>query len=81
LELDATAALQRADDGGLVAHAGTDDAALLRGAVHVPGRATDVGLVDFDPTVELVEAAGLHRQPDPVEHEPGRLLSNADRTG
>jgi DNA polymerase IV len=47
--------------------------------VHVAGESADERLVNLDFAVELVEAAGLHREADSVEYEPGGLLSDAER--
>jgi len=47
--------------------------------VHVPCLAADEGLVDLDLAVELLEGARLHGEPDAVEQEPCRLLSDPKR--
>jgi hypothetical protein len=46
--------------------------------VHVAGLATDDRLIDFNGPLELLKTAGLHGEADAVEHEPGRLLSDAE---
>ena len=75
-------ALQEAEHGGLT-NASADvlvakDAATAV-LVHVASESTDEGLVNLDLAVHLVEAFRLHGEPDAVEHEPGGLLSDADR--
>ena len=45
----------------------------------LPRLAADVGLVDLDLAGDLVEAPGLHGEPDAVQHEPCRLLRDAER--
>src|SRR6266404_846487 len=45
--------------------------------VHVPRRATDERLVNFDKAAQLVQRSVLHRKPDSVVDVPSRLLSDA----
>ena len=56
--------------------------AALPRLVHVPGLAADEGFVYFDLAAELVEALALHREANPVEHEPrGLSVSRRGRDG
>jgi hypothetical protein len=72
-------AFQQAEDGDLAGptRVRADAGALAR--VHVASLATDVGLVNLNVAAELAEALGLHGEADAVEHEPRRLLSDAER--
>src|SRR5262249_49365863 len=72
-------ALNHPHDGRLVLNRPTlTNPRPLRG-VHVAGLPTDKRLIDFDGSTEHRERLVAHRQPDAVEHEPGRLLSDAER--
>ncbi len=78
VDADPAAALNHADDGGLVVHRATPSGLMPVGLVHVAGLAADVGLVNFNLTREHGEALRLHRKPDALEHEPRRLLSDPE---
>src|SRR5215471_3640467 len=46
--------------------------------VHVPRKSADVGLVRFDFAAQFVERTILHCKTDAMQHEPRRLLSDAE---
>src|SRR5262245_54616885 len=74
------AALQQAEHGSLSSAASTtmEFRRTLR-FVHIPRKSADVGLVNFDSftfPAHYFEAAVLHRQTNPVEHEPRGFLSD-----
>src|SRR5947208_1151373 len=79
LRSDLAAALQDTDHDCLAARAAPVN--LLRSLirVHVPSLAADESFIDFDLAAQLPERAGLHREPDTVQEEPCRLLSDAQR--
>lgn len=73
------AALEGTGNHCLILAAGPRDLSGFDGFVHVPGLAADVGLIDLDGAAQLLEAAGLHGEPDSVQHEPRRLLRDPER--
>jgi hypothetical protein len=79
LSTNKSAALDHADNGGLIRAARAGDLPSAFPLVHVPRLAADVSLVHFNRARKLVEAPALHGEPDAVKHEPRRLLSNAER--
>src|SRR5581483_4538937 len=71
-------ALQQSHDRSLARATSADDFPSTRVLVHEPRLAADEGLIDFDGAGHTTEGAGLHGEPDAVEHEPRGLLSDAD---
>ena len=76
-----TPALKNAHDGYLVTGTATSDAALALGDVHVASLAADERLIGFDLTGELDGGIVVERHADAVQHEPCRLLSDAECAG
>ena len=74
-------ALKDAHNGNLVFGASTSDTTLANAQVHVASLAADEGLIRFNlrPTLaaQLHQGTALHCETDAVEHEPCRLLSDA----
>jgi len=69
-----------ADDDSLARAASALDNFVPTVLVHEAGLAADEGFVHFDLTIGLLETAGLHGEPDTMEHEPGGLLCDAERS-
>ncbi len=76
----ALAAFQQAHDGRLARAPGPGNFASLDRLMHEPGLAADKGLVGFDLAREGVRWAVLHGIPNAMQHEPCRLLGDAQRT-
>ena len=61
-----------------VAETALDAEPLALGDVHVPALATNVGLVNFHIAAQLAATDGLHGETDTLQHEPRRLLGDAN---
>src|SRR5208282_393222 len=73
------ATLQNAHNGGFVFSARSSKTALALTQVHVACFTADESLIDFDFAAEFgPEEFILHRKANPLEHEPCRLLANAN---
>ena len=75
-----TTAFKNTLNSGLVFGASMSNPALAFVGVHVSGKATNESFVNFHlgtGTAKLHKRANLHREPDAVEHEPRRFLSDA----
>src|SRR2546425_4881023 len=75
---DFSAAFYDSHNGSFVLAAGSGDAALPLGNVHIPCLAADESLVNFDFASQLGSRAILQRKPDAVHHEPGSLLGDSE---
>ena len=76
-----TAPFEHADDCGLVFGASLSDPAFALIGVHEASSAADEGFVYLDfaaRAAHLDERTSLHRKANPVQHEPCRLLSDAE---
>jgi len=82
---DLPTAFEDADNSSLVFGSGSGDATLAFGDMHVASLATDESLIDFYAVAaganQLHHGAVLHRLANPMQHEPGRLLSDAQGAG
>ncbi len=78
---DLPAALQHPHDGGFIFSARARDATLAFAQVHVPRFPTDKRFVGFDLADQLVGRDHSERTPNPVIHEPCRLLCHANGLG
>ena len=74
-------AFQDSHHGGFVFPTSAGNYSLPFGLMHISGFAADVGFVGFDLSREFVTALGLLRKSDPMEHEPGGFLGNANGAG
>ncbi len=80
--LNLSAALQQSHHGGLVSSAGSGDAALTLGDVHVAGFTADESLIGLNRTAvaaQLHHGAVLHSLANPMKHEPRGFLSDSQR--
>jgi len=78
------AALKNAHDGNLVFGASSGDAAVTDAHMHVSRLAADKGFICFyfaATPADLEQRAVLHGETDAMEHEPCRLLSDAQSAG
>jgi len=79
LHADLSAAFQEPLDDCLAHRAAPLDLVGPLVLVHVAGLPADKRLIGLHLAAEFAERLGLHRQPDSVQHEPRRLLSDAER--
>lgn len=78
---DFSATLKHTHDDSLVVRAALHNPATMHVRVHVASLAADESFVHFHfrpATAEFHKGLGLHRQSDAMEHEPRRLLSDAE---
>lgn len=74
-------ALQDAMHRSLANRAASTNDAPAFGFVHVSRQTTDECGIGFAWSLEFIQPANFHRFANTVQHEPSRLLSNADRAG
>ena len=78
---DLTAALHHAHDDLFAFGTRTLDATCAYVLMHVPRFAADEGFIDLDFSAKLTGVLFLQRQPQPLEHEPARFLSDSGSAG
>jgi hypothetical protein len=72
--------LRDADSEHLILTTSPSDLFGTNSLVDLPCRAADERLIDLNLTRDLREGSGLHRQPNPLQHKPRRLLCHTKAT-
>lgn len=75
------ATFQQTLNDGLADWPASDDGLFPFVFVHVGSFTTDERLIDFNSTAQLSERAGFHGEPNAVQHEPRRFLSDLQGSG